>query len=588
MAAGDYTRTTWQNGAGVGHPPINEDNLNNIEEKILELDTLLINAENYRFDSLKRYFWARNCKEIHMFDDEDAWGEINGNTSLGEPSNFTGNEDVSFYNNGAGASDIGMDDTITGIDLTEFNDEEASTTDDVICLNVFVLDHTGFTADLTLKLGTNAANYYSTSWAMNEDGRVTFQAKKSDFVTGAGAPNWNAITYVSLETTTGAGELGNHITGLSLMMYRNDPDNDGYGNPFQIYDGSAWSNFFEQEKDDAGPPVIIQQWNLHYDPNLNDVCIQLLNDSNDNEIYNGLKIRSGIINFVWKSIMHCRYDDYSSIMTWYIDSDNYACAWIDDDDFTLLVNEGGAPHSETFTLNTSLDYGERLEITLEKNSDTLRAILEKGNEIVKVLEYETSIDAVTQGDLYFGYDDVGLCLIPDFMISNVNNMDLDNWDKPKITIKKYDTSRDTTIALTDDPELYVFLPPNSMFEILLVLAYYNDDADGDINTDWEETGDIEYVTKKFGLGIPTNTTDARDTNVKYAAYPDATTNVSYGTDGGTTYPSILQDLFIVKTGVNGGKLAFRWGQSASKVTPTVVEAGSYIKTTKIEQLQQNL
>jgi len=586
MAAGDYIRTTWQNGAGVGHPPINEDNLNNIEEKILELDTLLINAENYRFDSLKRYFWARNCKEIHMFDDEDDWAAINASTSLGEASDpDTGNEDVNFYDNDNVAGDIGMDDTIASIDLTKFNDEESSTTDDVICLNVSILNYTAFTAGLTLKIGEDNGNYYSYTFAMTESGRVTFQAKKSAFgQTGVPAGGWGAITYVALETTTAANKLGFTITGLSLMMYRNDPDNDGYGNPFQIYDGSAWSSFFEQEKDDVGHPVIIQQWNLHYDPNLNDVCIQLLNDSNDNEIYNGLKIRSGIINFVWKSIMHCRYDDYSSIMTWYIDSDNYACAWIDDDDFTLLVNEGGAPHSETFTLNTSLDYGERLEITLEKNSDTLRAILEKGNEIVKVLEYETSIDAVTQGDLYFGYDDVGLCLIPDFMISNVNNMDLDNWDKPKIVVKKYDTSRDTTTTLADDPELYAYLPPNAYFKIEAFIQYYSASATPDLKTDWDTNG-VSKVTNKCVMGPATSNTATTNTNMNSTTYGIGS-DVAYGADG--SLQSFAYEEFLIYSGTSGGYVKFRWSQYVSNGTSVTVKAGSHLIITKVDQLQQNL
>jgi hypothetical protein len=272
-------------------------------------------------------------------------------------------------------------------------------------------------------------------------------------------------------------------------------------------------------------------------------------------------------------------------MTWYIDSDNYACAWIDDDDFTLLVNEAGVPHSETFTLNTSLDYGERLEITLEKNSDTLRATLEKGNEIIKVLEYETSIDAETEGDLYFGYDDVGLSLIPDFMISNVNNTDLDSWDKPKIVIKKYDQSTDTDVVLTADSELYAYLPPNSIFEIELNCVYICDSATPDIRVSWGLSGNLEQVTKRIvsGAGSAITNLYAAEEIRKYAA--DLSENNYYG---GLNVFGSFTEKFLVKTGVAGGKIEFEWAQMTSSGDSTTVKAGSYLKITKIEQLQQNL
>jgi uncharacterized protein YheU (UPF0270 family) len=572
MAAGDYVPTVWQNGEGVGHPPINAANLNNIEAKLLELDTLLINAENYRFDSLKRYFWARNCKEIHMFDDENDWAAINASTSLGEASDpDTGNEDVNFYDNDNVAGDIGMDDTIASIDLTKFNDEESSTTDDVICLNVSILNYTAFTAGLTLKIGEDNGNYYSYTFAMTESGRVTFQAKKSAFgQTGVPAGGWGAITYVALETTTAANKLGFTITGLSLMMYRNDPDNDGYGNPFQIYDGSAWSSFFEQNTD---------MWNLHFDPNLNDLCIQLLNDSNDTDEYDGLKVRSNIINFVWKSIMHCRYDDYSSIMTWYIDSDNYACAWIDDDDFTLLVNEAGVPHSETFTLNTSLDYGERLEIKLEKNSDTLRATLEKGNEIVKVLEYETSIDAVTQGDLYFGYDDVGLSMIPDFMISNVNNMNLDSWDRPKIIYKQYDEIVNNTAVLQNDDDLYAYLPPNSFLQISVFLYVDADSDTPDFKCAYVSTG-CTVLTRRVGFGMGVSSTSGYDSETLNPAAEQETVEKDYGVDQ-IGLASIIEH-FLVKTGTSGGTIRLQWAQNAAHASDTTLREGSWMKIEKVD------
>ena len=588
MAIGDYDPTVWQNGAGVGHPPINEDNLNHFEEKIDEIDDYLYNLmQNYRFDSLKRYFWMRNCKEIHMFDDEGDWTPTAG-TRVEEASDpITGNEDVTFCDDDNVAGIIEMHDDTVNLDLTEFNDELESTTDDIICLSISILNHTAFSAGLTLRIGEDNANYYSITWPMNETGRVTFMAKKSDFAqTGVPAGGWGLITYISLETTTLINKFGFTISCLSLMMYRNDPINDGQGQPFQIYSGSAWNNFFEQDEDVVGPPIIfMSKWNLHFDPNINDLGIQCLNDSILSEQYDGLKIKSDVTNFVWQSIMLVRYDDYTNNMTWFVDDDNYATTWIDDDDFTLLVNEAGAPTDYTFTLNTSLDHGERVEIKLEKNGDTIRATLIKGNERIAILEHETTIDTDTEGDLYFGYDDAGLCFIPDFMVSNINNMDLDSWDKPKIVYKQYDETQNNLANLQNDDDLYANLPPNGMFEISVFLIIDANHDTPDFQFDYTISGTCTVLNRRVGAGMGISSTNGYDSeyiNISAALY----TQAKYVGVDSAGYASVI-DSMLVKTGVTGGRIQLRWAQYVAHASDTILIAGSWMKITKVDQLQRN-
>lgn len=578
MAAGDYTKTVWQNGEGVGHPPINETNLNNIENKLEENDTLLYsNTLNYRFNSIKKYFWARNCKEINMFDDSSLWTGVGAD--IAEASDpVTGNQDVRFYDTDNVAGDIYMHDTIASFDLTEFNDEEESTTDDIIVLSVDILDHTAFSAGLTLKIGEDNLNYYSYTWPMNEDGRVTFMAKKSDFaMTGFPIAGWGVLAYIELKTTTNVNAFGKYITGLSLMMYRNDPDNDGDANPYQIYDGSSWNNFFNQST-----PL----WNLHYDPNKNDLCMQLLNDENDSSIWNSLKVRNSIINFVWQSIFYINYDKYTNNMTWYINSNNYFTCWIDNDDFTLTIVEAGASTPYTFTLNNTLNWGERLEIKLEKNGSTIRATLIKGYEIIKVLEHETSIDEETAGDLYFGYDDVGLCLIPDFMISDINNMDIDSWDNPKLVIKKYTEDLDTSTTIQNDDELYAYLPPNSMFEVKMNLSVDCASNTPDFKWAWTSTG-ITLVGNRYSTAPATSVTSVIAAEaLRQTANTSLATELTAGLDSDGN--ARIEEEFIIKTGTNGAYIRLKWAQNVSNASVVSVIAGSYLKFTKCNILQQNL
>jgi hypothetical protein len=577
MAAGDYIRSTWQNGPGVGHPPINEDNLNNIEEKLEELDGLLANDYlNYRFNDLKKYFWMRNCKEICLFDDYTDWTGVGCN--VGPPSSsLTGNSGTSFVDADALAGTIYIHDTRPSVDLSKFNDEEASSTDDIISLSIHLFNYTKLT-NITIKLGDDNANNYSYTWNVTEGYQVTFQAKKSAFATNGAPTGWNDITYVHIQSVTIAGASTAYITPLALMMYRNDPVLDGQGQPFQKYSGSAWSNFFTQQNN---------AWNLLFDPVINDLGIQCLNDYNDSSIWNGLKVKSNVVSFAWKSIFHVYYAAYTNIMTWYNDTNNYAIAFIDNDNFTLTVNEAGVPATYTFLLNTSLYRGERLEITLEKNVSTIRSTLVKGNDRIAILEHETTISSSALGDLYFGFDTVGVSFIPDFIISNINNLDLGSWDKPKIIIKRADESTSNDDTLSEDSELYIYLTPNSMFEIDLLLKYYtNASTTPDVKVDWLATGDIEAVTQRSCFGYAVATATMFSASFKYYAM-DLDQEMPYGGGEQANKYSFAKENFIVKTGVNGGLLQLRWAQNTSNANETTVKAESYIKATKIDLLQDN-
>lgn len=571
MSAGDYVRNTWQNGAGVGHPPINATNLNNIESKLLELDTLMANDfENYRFEKIKQYFWQRNCKEIHMFDDSSLWG-TSGCTASESSTPITGLQDLAINDSDNLAGTIYVDDTISVLDLEKFNDGEASGTDDIIAFSVYLFTHPFFTS-ITLWLGADSGNYWTYTWNPTESYQVTFQAKKSAFGVGAGAPDWGNIAYVRLTIVTTAGAQFRYVIPLALMMYRNDPVSDGVANPFQLYDGATWTNFFEQNT-----PL----WNLYFDYAVNEVGIICLNDYNLSAQWDGLKVKSSIINFVWKTVFHT-YTDYTNVMVWYYDSNNMIKCWIDNDDFTLDVVEAGVSSPYTFTLSTSLEK-ELLTIKLEKNETKIIATLVKGNEPVSILEHTTTISVSLAGDLYFGYDTRGLSFITDFEISYRNNISLDVWDKPKLIIKKNGQQKINDAVAALDPELYCYLPPNMMFTFDVTLKFKtNANATPDIRISWTSSG-LSYVSRRTCLSIPSNTTNPYDTNV-YFIETSLSTTVAYGCDASSN-PSVAYEKFILKTGSSGGYLALLWAQNVSNAAYTELMEYSNIVITPLQLLQ---
>jgi hypothetical protein len=575
MSAGDYTKNIWQNGPGVGHPPIDADNLNNIENKLYEIDQYIYNAkQNFRFSDLKKYFWQRNCKEIHMFDDYTAWTPGPGTTVASSSSPYTGNEDVYFKDSDGTGSTILMHDTISPLDLTKFNDGEASSTDDIIAYSVYLFNYSYFTG-MTLRIGADSSNYFYYTWNITEGWQVTFQAKKSDFIVGNGAPSWDNIAYIELRTVTSNGATAALVISLALMMFRNDTANDGVANPFQYYNGSAWTNFFSQST-----PL----WNLLFDPSINDLGIQLLNDYNDSDIYNGLKVKSTMSEFYFKSIMHAKYSKYTNNMTWYVDSNNYATTYLDNNDFKLIIVEGGASTPYTYTLSNGL-IREILEIKLEKNNNTIKATLEKGNEKVIVLEHETTIDIDDTGDLYFGYDTLGLCFITDFEINNKNNINLDNWNNPKIVIKKTSQSTNGDTTMDDDNELFVYLPPNFLCEINLNLAVSCVSNTPDIKIDWA-SNNVTLIGDRFSIGPASSITSVQAAAAtKHLAINSLSYDNVFGLDGDGT--ASIKENFVVAVGNEGGYLKLRWAQNTSDANPISVGSMSFIKVTKLGLLQEN-
>lgn len=570
---GKFTQINFVNGTT---PAINDANLNELERVAAITDQELARSQNYRFKQIKDYCWALNCKTINLFNLTTDWSIVGTCTISSTSSPKSGDDDVAIVESDNSAGTIGMYGSVSSLDLTTFNDSTtSSSTDDIITLSTYISDLALFD-DITVILGDDVSNNYSKQFTISGTGydRVTFSAKKSAFTTNGTPSGWDSIGYIRIEATTQASAQNEFISFHCLMLYRNDPDNDGYPQPLQQYTGSAWENIFDQET---------PNWLMYLDPNINEIGIQKFDDLNDADNFDTLHIHCSVIDFLWETVMYCKATDYTTVMTWYVDSNNYAIAYYYFYDFYLTVVEAGTPTTQTFYIVYDMLIDERFIMRLEKNGDTIRASLEKNYNCIAYLEHETSISSSSDGCLYYGHKAIGNSYIVDWKVSNVNDLNIDDWTKPKIVIKLEDETIDTDDTLSADNELFALLPPSSMFIVEAHIVAVADSTTPDIKIDWTTIG-IDMITNRQSIGPYTGTTNVNNTSVKMSDYGIGS-DIDYGLV--SSDESVIFEKFIIKTGVSGGFLAIRWAQQTSSADEITVKAGSNILFTKIEQLMQN-
>lgn len=177
-------------------------------------------------------------KEIEKFDDNTDW-TASGATLADDTTNIvTGlGTSVSMADSDDTGSTISMYQTISTIDLTEFDDASASDTADLISLLVYVSDVSYFT-DLTLKLGDDNTDNYSTnvdpsaSWS---NGWNTLTVAKSAFSTNGTPAGWDDITYVRLDATTANNASSENLSFQYLQLAKVTNYTSYAGNMFVQY-----------------------------------------------------------------------------------------------------------------------------------------------------------------------------------------------------------------------------------------------------------------------------------------------------------------------------------------------------------------
>ena len=558
---GDYIKTIYEN---TTDPAINQTHLNNIEDKVESIDDELRRSETFRLSDYLNVMYQCNTKEIEAFQAASDWTMDVGGTISDDATNFIlHNQSVKLLEPDNSAGYLCMWKSCD-LDLEVFPDGYLSDTSDLILLVVYISDVAALT-NLYFKLGTNNTdNYYKiTAAASLVTGWNYIVTAKSDFSEGGTPPGWDSITYIRCEWYSNINQQNEYISFQYAQLIRVDADNPGSYNPFQLYNGTSWENIFDIT---AGEYYV-----LCYDQKYNKLGIQILNPSTVvNSLHLAYHDRS---NFVFRCKMKCTLAEESQNLIWYVDADNYVQCGMFANFLHLLWNESGIDDDLYETFYEDFALGDTIELTLEKNGNTVRAIATIRG-MAKVLEYTTAI--TDEGCLYLGsMDEDSLSLIEDLILSHSPGFNFQE-EKIKIIQKSATETVNNSDTIQDDDDLFIQLGENGIYEIETKITC-SGAANADIKTAWSVSGGVEQLTTRACLGPSTSTAGNADTNMR-ASQHNLITEVSYGCDGSTA--SYITEKFLVKV-LATGILQFRWAQNTAQASNTIVSTNSYIKITKL-------
>lgn len=559
---GDYTKTEYVNTTA---PALNQTNLNNNEDKLDLVDEELRRSQTFNLSQYLNIMYQCNTKEIANFQDYTDWTMAVGGTLSDDTTNYKlHNQSVKILEPDNAVGYLCMH-RACDLDLEIFPSESASTTDDLILLVVYISDVAALTS-LYFKLGTdNTDNYYlNIAAASLTTGWNYIVTAKKNFTSGGTPPGWDSITYIRCEWLSKANQLNEYVSFNYVQMIREDADNAGYYNPFQIYNGSSWENLI-----DVGTSY---RYVLCYDRKYNILGIQCLNPSG---YVNMLHLPyHDVSSFIYKCKMICTHAGESQNLVWYVDADNYIQCSMCGDFLLLLWNEAGVDDAYYEVFNEVFSDRDEIEFTFEKN-DSLVRVIARLNGITRVLEHVTAI--ADEGCLYLGsMDQDSESLVIDMVLSNSQGNNLIEKNKIKVILKSETETVNNSTVLQSDNEFTTQLDENSIYEIEVKLAV-SGAANADFKTDWVVTGGVEQLTTRTCLGPATTSTSNADCNMRATNY-SLTASVSYGCDGSTA--AYISEIFLVKV-LATGTLTMRWAQNTAQASDTSVSDNSYMKITKV-------
>ncbi len=566
---GKFNQLTFIN---LSVPPLNATNLNEMQRVLKNSDIELARSDDKTSKFYKEYYYNANCKEIENFQTTTGWVADASTSVSADTTNFLlGTMGVKYSESDNVGGWIGMSKTITALDLETFNDGSSSDVSDHILFWFYVSDITKFTY-IQFKLGTNAANNYSWIYLASslKTGWNCIYEKKENATT-TGSPDWGNIVYVRSDAITVNNAINEYITLQLAIMYRADPYTNTYYTPFQkllngIYDYSE----FNIIKDTIG---------LYYDPAIKDIGVMGLDTDGTAGNESALHMHCSIINFIAKFELYCKSAGESPSFTWKYDTNNYIEVYISSDTLYLYFYEAGVGSGLALALDNALLYNERYQIIFEKEGSTARVSLLKDGEAIKFLENDTTIDSTFEGCLYMGWQSTGCNGFMTNYEIGYKQIKLDSWDNSKIILKKEDQSLNSDDSLNNDPELWGYLPPNSIIEVELVLLVDGTNDGQDIKVNWvlTEAGQLSY---KNCIGPGTTVTSISVAENMHIQSKSATSESNYGVvSAGWTY---INEKALLYTGNSGGKVQIQWAQNTSSATAIVVKLGSYLKFTKIK------
>lgn len=568
---GNWTPITFIN---TTPPAIDQDALTDIEDWIDIADEENRKSQTVNFEKIMNYFWQRNIKEIENFSAASEW-TADASTTLSDDTtnNVIGSNAVKLLESDNVASWVGMSRNITALDLTKFHDGSASTTADLIMVLFYVTDITKYTL-FQIKLGTSNAHNYNYAWnpAGFTNGWNVRWIRKS-VMTTTGAPSWNNITYLRVDSYSTINAKNQYFTLQYLQMIRADPDFATYTNAFQEYFGAAtgWISKFI---------VYHDLFSVIYDEKINRLGTMKLVPE---DLYEGLHIYCSVLSFQGKFEIYSKLAGYTNSIVWMVDATNYIECYVNANTFYLNAVEGGAATPTSIALTNALLLNERVLIGFEKDGDVVRAILSKNGEPIKILEYETSI--ADEGCLYLGTQGTSAWgLVTDFAVTNnAGNLNIYNEESKGPRLIKLATDQSyANNTITAVADFLIRLKPNKMYKIECHLNAINTGSSTpDLRTDWTYSGiTIVGLRNCFGTASTSASAEPNVTGTRGSAH-QLDTDVHWSIPANETY-SVIKEDFIVKTGQSGGYIQLRAAQyNTDGANPTVLKNSSFILVTEV-------
>lgn len=568
---GKFSEITFVNG---GSPPIDADNLNELERVVALTDIELARSAALKFSEIKDYFHDRNTKVVTYMVYYTDWTIVNAvTTDLDEEADnqLIGNRTIKLIKLDNTADYCSIYRTYSPvIDLTTFNDGSASGVDDVIMICFYASDGAAWDS-MQIRMGDDFANCYFYEITSISTGWNVVYPQKSDFATYAAPTGWHNIAYIRFAPLTTLNQSGEYLYLQAVHLNRQDPVYSGYGNAFQKYMGAVtgWENVFS----------VVQDYCCLY-RDFQDFIEEIGFMKLDGEdAANELFLYPNVIEFISKFEFYCKEAGESASITWIIDANNYAEVYISSDTFYLDVTEAAATTSTNTALEVGLIKNERFYIYFEKEADTFRAILKKDGEPIIVLEYETSIASDSDGDITLGQSaSNSFSFCTDFEIGNKVIGPFKNEIIPRFYMV-FSSQALTNNTLTNVLNMVAYLPPMTKWKVELHLTCYSASAATDIKLAWA-SDNVTLQTLRNSIGPDRAVSDVYDTGVRISEY-GLTSSVSYGCDG-TANESYIQETMIIITEHLGGKLQLQAAQYTTDAgNPTYIKEGSYMIITPI-------
>jgi hypothetical protein len=589
-AFNDFSEITFIDGAS---PPINAANLNALEGVVNLADKELARSASFKLKEYLKYFRQRNTKDIDTFQSNysdylnyDPTGTLSNDSVYGGDA-FLGERGLKSLIPIATANYFDFAHNIDALNLTEFLDESASSTDDFIFIMFYISDIAAYSGGyLYLNIGdTSISSTYEydfevDAWGFDTGWNVAW-APKSDFYVWSGSPNWNNIDFWQIQMDYNAGYQNEYIVLQYMQMVRHDPDDSDYFNPFQKYFGvaSGWENQFSQSfpvwtvVDDVGQQV-------------QKLGIIKLNPDNFETPFtpgyykNGMLIYENVNCFVAKFEWTCKLQDGLPSMTFYIDSTHYAEVYASTSELVLSVANGGAAVNTTYPFDTIIEFNNKIIIFFEKYNDSIRVLGYKNGENLAICEYETTF--TSPGDIYLGVAETAFGLLVDFAISNsMNQLHLVNETRPTIIKKVSNQTLSSNTTLQNDEYLWAYLRADQVYEVYLHLSARCVSTTPDLKVAWQLVN-TTLLSYRGNVGPAQSNTDSKDTNMKSALYHDADA-VAYGLAASGSQPTFIEERFLVRASPTGGLIRLQWSQYTSNASAiTVYASGSYIKLTPVD------